>query len=138
MHGDFALSFAELYQRGADKLSTVLRETIESGMEIRAHEYNRAVERIHELNYELEKLMKGFEALITPAVPGTAPRGLETTGSPIFCTIWTLCGVPAVTLPILKGKNGLPMGVQLVTVKGQDAKLLQVASWLERRLLSFR
>jgi Asp-tRNA(Asn)/Glu-tRNA(Gln) amidotransferase A subunit family amidase len=134
MHADFALNYADIYRRGSDKLSPVLRETIEKGMEVPAFEYNRAVERIPQLNMELEKLIEEFDALITPAAPGPAPLGLDATGNPIFCTIWTLCGVPAVTLPLLKGANGLPMGVQAVAGRGNDGKLLRVAAWLERRL----
>jgi Asp-tRNA(Asn)/Glu-tRNA(Gln) amidotransferase A subunit family amidase len=134
MQADFALSFDALYRRGADKLSPVLRETIEQGMTVPAFAYNRAVERIALLNAELDKLLEGFDALITPAAPGPAPLGLDATGSPIFCTIWTLCGVPAITLPLLKGANGLPMGVQVVAGKGQDGRLLRAAARLEERL----
>ena len=55
---------------------------------------------------------------------------LESTGSPIFCTIWTLCGVPAVSLPILGGATGMPMGAQVVGRKGEDARLLRTARWV--------
>ncbi|MHB8907416.1 MAG: amidase [Syntrophales bacterium] len=134
MQADFALNFADLYRRNAGRLSTVLRETIEKGMEVPAHEYNRAVERIPLLNEELNKLMEEYDALITPAAPGPAPAGLDTTGSPIFCTIWTLCGVPAITLPLLKGANGLPMGVQVITGRGNDRRLLRISIWLEEQL----
>jgi Asp-tRNA(Asn)/Glu-tRNA(Gln) amidotransferase A subunit family amidase len=62
-----------------------------------------------------------------------APIGLESTGDPVFCSPWTLCGNPAVTLPLLRGENGLPIGVQLIGPTGGDAALLQVAVWLEAR-----
>ncbi|MCH2520277.1 MAG: amidase family protein, partial [Dehalococcoidia bacterium] len=52
------------------------------------------------------------------------------TGDPIFCTLWTLCGTPAVTLPLLEGADGLPIGVQLVGQRGDDARLLRTANWL--------
>jgi len=134
MQADFALNFADIYRRGADRLSPVLRETIEAGMAVPAHEYNQAAERIPRLNAALEKLLKEFDVLITPAAPGPAPAGLDSTGSPVFCTIWTLCGVPAITLPLLTSTSGLPMGVQVVAGRGNDARLLQVAAWLEGRM----
>ena len=134
MQADFALNFADIYRRGADRLSPVLRETIEAGMAVPAHAYNRAVESIPRLNAALDPLIQEYDALITPAAPGPAPAGLDSTGSPIFCTIWTLCGVPAVTLPLLTSTTGLPMGVQLVAAKGNDRRLLQVAAWLEGRM----
>lgn len=134
MEGDFALSFADLYGHSRNSLSQVLVEAIERGREVRAHEYNRAVESIAVLNDALDQIFEDYDAILTPASPGPAPRGLDTTGNPIFCTIWTLCGVPAVTLPLLKGANGLPMGVQVVAGKGQDGRLLRTAAWLEAHL----
>ncbi len=68
-----------------------------------------------------------FDAIVTPATTGEAPVGLESTGSPIFCTIWTLCGLPAITLPLLKGAHGMPIGVQLVGAAGEDGRLLRTA-----------
>jgi Asp-tRNA(Asn)/Glu-tRNA(Gln) amidotransferase A subunit family amidase len=68
--------------------------------------------------------------IVTPATTGQPPRGLESTGSPTFCTIWTLLGMPAVTLPLLTGADGMPIGVQLVGRFGDDARVLRTARWL--------
>ncbi|MGH6919683.1 MAG: amidase family protein, partial [Geminicoccaceae bacterium] len=95
-----------------------------------AVDYNRAVERVAGLNAALDELFRTYDAILTPAAPGEAPTGLASTGSPVFCTTWTLCGVPAVTLPLLTGASGLPIGVQLVGEKGDDARLLRTARWL--------
>ena len=57
--------------------------------------------------------------------------GLAATGSPAFCTLWSLTGSPAVSLPILQGPNGLPLGCQLVGGLGDDARLLRTARWLD-------
>jgi Asp-tRNA(Asn)/Glu-tRNA(Gln) amidotransferase A subunit family amidase len=38
--------------------------------------------------------------------------------------------MPAVTLPLMRGEDGLPMGVQLVGFRGDDARLLRTARWL--------
>jgi len=65
-----------------------------------------------------------------PATVGEAPVGLESTGSPVFCTLWTLCGMPAISLPMLEGAAGMPLGVQLVGPRGDDARLLRTARWL--------
>ena len=56
------------------------------------------------------------------------------TGNPIFCSTWTLLGTPAVTLPLLEGPNGLPIGVQLIGRRGNDARLLRTARWLAARV----
>jgi len=130
MEADLAKSFAPEYARGREQLSARLCEMIERGQEVRAVDYNRAVERIALLNAALGEIFMTHDAILTPAAPGEAPEGLESTGSPIFCTLWTLCGVPAVTLPLLTGTSGLPIGVQLVGQKGDDARLLRTARWL--------
>jgi len=82
----------------------------------------------------VELFEQRYDAILTPAAPGTAPKGLASTGDPSFCTLWTLCGMPAVSLPLLKGANGLPLGVQLVDPRDSDARLLRTARWLAARV----
>ena len=130
MHTDFAKNLAGYYERGKDELSDVLRGLIEEGQNVLAVDYNRAVDWIEVLYAGLERLFERYDAILTPAALGEAPAGLGATGDPIFCRLWTLCGTPAVTLPILKGSNGLPIGAQLVGPRGDDARLLRTARWL--------
>ncbi len=134
MEADLARSFAAEYQRGRDQLTGRLCEMIERGQRCLAVDYNRAVDAIPWLGHALEPLFERYDALLTPATTGPAPHGLGATGSPVFCTIWTLCGMPAVTLPLLQASNGLPLGVQLVGQKGDDARLLRTARWLVETL----
>jgi len=54
----------------------------------------------------------------------------------VFCTLWTLCGMPSLGLPLLTGANGLPLGVQLVGRRGDDARLLRTARWLTSHVRS--
>jgi Asp-tRNA(Asn)/Glu-tRNA(Gln) amidotransferase A subunit family amidase len=90
----------------------------------------RALEQIPLLAEALDNTLGGFDAVVTPATPSEAPVGLHATGSPIFCTIWTLCGIPALSMPLLHGADELPLGVQLVARRGDDARLLRTARWL--------
>jgi Asp-tRNA(Asn)/Glu-tRNA(Gln) amidotransferase A subunit family amidase len=130
MVADLAKSFAREYDKGRDRLSARLCEMIEAGQRVLAVDYSRALERAAALNAALDELFTRYDAILTLAAPGEAPKGLGSTGSPVFCTTWTLCGVPAVTLPLLTGASGLPIGVQLVGMKGDDARLLRTARWL--------
>ena len=130
MEADLAKNLAKEYESGRDKLSDTLCEMIERGQKVLAVDYNRAVDRQASLNMALGEIFERVDAILTPAALAEAPRGLESTGSPVFCTIWTLCGTPAITLPLLEGSSGLPMGVQLVGRKGDDARLLRTAQWL--------
>lgn len=130
MEADIAHSFAAEYARGRAQLSPVLSAMIERGQGVLATDYNRAVGKIPALNAALDAIFAGFDAIVTPATTSQAPLGLESTGSPIFCTIWAFCEVPTVSVPILRGATGMPMGAQLVGRKGEDARLLRTARWV--------
>nr|WP_239016277.1 amidase [Spiribacter vilamensis] len=116
----------------ADPVSAAFQALVEQGRSIHAVDYLAARDMQAIMRDSLEPLFERFDAILTPAAPGEAPRDLNSTGDPIFSTLWTFCGLPAVTLPLLAGENGLPIGVQLIGPYGQDAKLLRTARWLTR------
>jgi Asp-tRNA(Asn)/Glu-tRNA(Gln) amidotransferase A subunit family amidase len=130
MDAEMAASLGLEWERGRDQLSARLRELLARGREVRALDYQQALARIPLLNQSFEELFLRFDAILTPAAPGTAPRGLDSTGDPAFCTLWTLCGTPAISLPLMRGMNDLPLGVQLVGPREGDARLLRTARWL--------
>jgi len=134
MCADLAKSFAGLYETGKDQLSDTLVNMIEEGQKVLIADYSHALDRIQILYARLEKIFDKYDAIMSPAVTGEAPHGLEATGSPVFCTLWTLLGTPALSLPLLKGSNGMPMGVQLIGARWDDARLLQTANWLIREV----
>jgi Asp-tRNA(Asn)/Glu-tRNA(Gln) amidotransferase A subunit family amidase len=134
MNADLAKNLAGYYEHGKDRLSEVLREKIEEGQKVLAVDYNKAVDGREFLNDGLDGVFDRYDAIITPATTGEAPAGLDSTGSPIFNSLWTYCGTPAVTLPLMEGPNGLPVGVQLIGRRGDDARLLRTARWLVGRV----
>ncbi len=135
METEMAANLELEWRSGKEKLSERLRGLIERGREVRAVEYLRAVRAIAPVIESLDELfMERYDAILTPAAPGTAPKGLGATGDPSFCTLWTLLGMPAVTLPLMQGANGLPIGVQLVGRRNFDARLLRTARWLVEKL----
>jgi Asp-tRNA(Asn)/Glu-tRNA(Gln) amidotransferase A subunit family amidase len=130
MEAEMAAALVDEYDRGRDRLSDALRGQLERGRAITALEYQAALARIPLLNEGFDELFERCDAILTPAVAGTAPKGLTSTGDPSFCTLWSLCGMPALALPLLQGANGLPLGVQLVGQRHRDARLLRTARWL--------
>jgi len=130
MEADIAANYEAEYERGADKLSVSLKEQIERGRSVKAVDYLKALARIPMVTEALDEIFDRYDAILTPAVTGAAPLGLESTGSPMYCTLWTFCGMPALNLPLLQAGNGLPVGVQLVGRVGDDARLLRTARWL--------
>jgi Asp-tRNA(Asn)/Glu-tRNA(Gln) amidotransferase A subunit family amidase len=135
MDADMAHNLQREWTHGREQLSPQLRTLIARGVEVKAVDYLRARGSIAGVVDSFEDLfMERYDAIITPAALGTAPKGLEATGDPALCTLWTLCGMPALTLPIMRGANGLPLGVQLVGRRNYDARLLRTARWLEARI----
>jgi len=114
--------------------SARFRGMIEDGRTVSAVDYLAAREQREVLNAGLDEVFARYDAIITPAAPGEAPKGLEATGDPAFCTLWTFCGTPALSLPMLVGENGLPVGVQIVGQRGHDRRLMRNANWLTGQL----
>jgi Asp-tRNA(Asn)/Glu-tRNA(Gln) amidotransferase A subunit family amidase len=104
---------------------------IDEGRQISKEAYVYCKEMAMEIAEVVDDVLNPFDAVLTPATPTKAPLGLESTGSPIFCTIWSLTGVPAISLPVLRGKNGMPLGLQLVSPRGMNKKLTEIAEWVE-------
>jgi Asp-tRNA(Asn)/Glu-tRNA(Gln) amidotransferase A subunit family amidase len=134
---EIAINLRREWDHGRDKLSPALRQRIADGRDVRAMDYLRALGRIPELNASFTELFEQrYDAIVTPAAFGTAPKGLESTGDPALCALWTLCGMPALSVPLMQGANGLPLGVQLVGARHRDGRLLRTARWLVSHLSS--
>jgi len=135
MASEMAVNLAREWERGHDRLSEQLRKQIEQGRAVSAFDYQRALRRIDPVHESFVELFEQrYDAILTPAAPSAAPKGLGATGDPAFCTLWTLCGMPAITLPLLQSADGLPIGVQLVGPRHGDARLLRTARWLAAKL----
>jgi Asp-tRNA(Asn)/Glu-tRNA(Gln) amidotransferase A subunit family amidase len=120
------------------ELSPRLAQLLDAGMTIGADEYDRALARAAEARAGLDAFFGECDAVLVPAAPGEAPPGLGNTGDPIFNRMWTLLGVPCVTLPARWAENGLPTGAQLVGRIGNDARLMGCAAFLEQALAASR
>jgi Asp-tRNA(Asn)/Glu-tRNA(Gln) amidotransferase A subunit family amidase len=116
------------------ELSPRLAQMLDAGLAIGAADYDLALLRTAEARAELDAFFGACDAILVPAAPGEAPAGLGGTGDPVFNRMWTLLGVPCLTLPARWGETGLPTGVQLVGRLGGDGRLLACAAFLERAL----
>ncbi len=131
MDAEMAANLGREWDKGRDRLSASLRARLQSGRDVRALDYLRALARIGDLNESFAELFaQRYDAILTPAAAGTALEGLDSTGDPAFCVLWTLCGMPALCVPLMQGANDLPLGVQVVGPRHGDARLLRTARWL--------
>jgi Asp-tRNA(Asn)/Glu-tRNA(Gln) amidotransferase A subunit family amidase len=130
---EMAVHFGPILDRAPELLSDNLRQQLEEGRRVSGVEYIAALNARAEFYATVEDLLMNYGTILTPAAFGPAPKGLDSTGNPVFCGFWTYLGVPAVTLPLLEA-DGLPMGVQLIGPRRDDGRLLRTAQWLVRRL----
>ena len=127
-----ARALGDLQSQQRAQLSAVLNRFLDEGHTIGAAAVAEALAQRQTLQAEFGTFITGFDAIVTPPVRGEAPATLEHTGDPVFCTIWTLLGVPALTLPAGFGPRSLPLGLQVVGMFQDDAHLLRVARWVEQ------
>lgn len=127
-------SFAgPVMDRAPSLVSERLEGELVEGRGYRAVDYYAALALRERLYGEVERILADHDAILTPAAPGPAPKGLGATGNPVFNAFWTWLGVPCVTLPLLEA-DGMPLGIQLVGARRDDARLLRTARLLEKRL----
>ena len=110
--------------------SEALRNLLAHGRSVSAVDYLGALAKAERYAAGLIDIFNAYDAIVTPAAPGVAPKGLGFTGDPAFCTLWTLSGLPALSLPLFAGEGGLPLGAQLVGPPGRDGRLLRTATAL--------
>jgi len=135
MSAEMATNLEREWEKSGDRLSEQLRSFIERGREVRAVDYQRALRQIRPMHESFVELFEQrYDVILTPSAPSAAPKGLAATGDPSFCTLWTLCGMPCVTLPLLESSDRMPIGVQLVGARNGDAKLLRTARWLAAKV----
>jgi len=125
--------YGPFFDERPELLSDKLRGRMAETKDLSARSYVRALLERNVIYQSLENVLSRFDAILCLSSAGPAPRGFETTGSPAFNSPWTYLGVPCVSLPCLSVR-GLPVGVQLVGLRGGEARLMRVARWLDERL----
>jgi Asp-tRNA(Asn)/Glu-tRNA(Gln) amidotransferase A subunit family amidase len=123
--------FASLESRHRLQFSAPLQALLDRGKRITAEQHARHLARQADYRRWLDTLFDGCEAIVTIPAAGEAPEGLANTGDATFCSLWTLAGLPAITLPSGRGPNGLPLGLQVVGRYREDERALQAAAWCE-------
>src|SRR5439155_14460214 len=131
---ELVASLAYERTRHAAQLSPRLGQLLDAGMTVTADAYEAALAETAMARAHLDYFFGTCEAVLVPVAPGEAPPGLGYTGDPVFNRMWTLLGVPCVTLPAIRGDSGLPTGIQLVGRIGDDARLMAAALFVERAL----
>lgn len=126
-----AQALASEFQLHGKDMGTKLVELIEQGLATSYAEYRASIFAAEQCKQGLSKVFADdVDVILAASAPGVAPHGLDGTGDPVYCRAWTLLGVPCLNLPLNKGQEGLPVGVQLIADRWQDERLLSIARTL--------
>ncbi len=122
------------FATGWDLASDSIKPVIERAKGYSEAQYQDALAMLQGAEDYFAQFFNDYDAIVTPAATGEAPLHAGHTGDPVFCKIWTSAGLPSLSMPLLTGENGLPVGVQLVGAAEADDRLLRTAGWLLRQL----
>ena len=134
MHAEGQRTFRLAALAFPDRLHPEQQAEVDHASGVDAGRLSESLDALARMRVRMDARLGDFDAWLTPAVPGAAPRGLARTGDAVFNRLWTALHVPAVTLPGYRNAAGLPIGVQLIAPRWQDAALLQVAGQVEAAL----
>ncbi len=134
MHAESARALGWEMTTHRHQLSPYLREKMEWGLAQPITAVAAARARQRRLQDRFDAVMDGLDCLITPAAPGVAPLGLAWTGDAGSNFLWTALHTPCITVPAGTGPHGMPLGVQIVTRRGEDSAALAWAAWIAAAL----
>ena len=114
-----------------EDLSEHIHAILDRASKIPIGDYEDAVAFGESQRAKYSALLARYRGLLTLAALGEAPLANASTGDPAFSTPWTFLHVPCISLPLLRGRNGLPIGVQIVAPRFADHAALEIAANLE-------
>ena len=109
------------------QLSPRLQGIVQAGLAVTPEQYDQAQALVARCRAQRADVFQDVDVLLAPSAAGAAPVGLDNTGDPVFCRIWTVLHTPTVNIPAGVAPNGLPVGLQVVGPVGADAFTLAAA-----------
>lgn len=102
--------------------------------------YERILEGRKYICQRMNQLLSQYPIILAPTAPsiafkfGEKQSTLEMYLSDIYTVTANIAGIPALSLPIAKGIDDMPIGIQLMAGRGAEGMLLQVSHALECNL----
>ena len=119
-------------------------QSVEIGRKLPATQYVKAIQRMHRLSREMAAFMNDWDMILSPTLvcPPVKTGWLDPNDDPDiygsrfgaywgFTNLYNATGQPAISLPLHRTAEGLPIGVQFAARYGDEATLLQLATQLE-------
>ena len=115
-----------------EKMSARFTAMIEHGQSITLQDYQQALEQQEQISHRFDAWMNDYDILLTLGTAGEAPLGIDAVEPPDSNLIWTFLGVPSLMMPVLKGPNGLPVGILCIARKYCDLQLIEFSQLLKK------
>ncbi|XEV02025.1 hypothetical protein FSHL1_007312 [Fusarium sambucinum] len=126
LHTEGRATFLPEYRIGKNHMGQVLIEHVENADNFSRKTQLKALDSMARLRPVFDEIASQYAAIITPSVPDEAPVGIESTGSHIFCSMWSGLHTPVLNVPGFKGEHDMPVGLSLVAPRYRDRHLLEV------------
>lgn len=135
----YTKSLSYYFKRELEKrslVSNIFYEFASQAKDFTVSQFDQAIEYQSKISKILDKSFEQFDIIISLSTAGHAPlRNEKEKDDPSL--IWTMCGNPAINMPVVKTEEGLPMGIQTVARRYNDKLLLRFVSLLRRKGLIF-
>ena len=132
---EFARSMTWEVENHWEDISEALRtRKLKDGLACTLAQYREACSVHEHCRGLFTPLMRRYDVLLAAAAAGEAPIGWDPVSHNAVYQIWTAMRVPLISLPVFKGPNGLPIGVQLIANRRDDCRLFAVSRWIVDRL----
>jgi aspartyl-tRNA(Asn)/glutamyl-tRNA(Gln) amidotransferase subunit A len=147
-HVGLANLFGTAWREDAASFDPDIARQIERGLAWSGAQVAQAREAGRQIALTLAQFFTRFDFLVCPTTPcvawphdrlGPATIGgvpVEPRGHAVFTPFINHAMAPAISLPCGTGRDGLPVGLQLIAARGLDRTLLQVAGAIEQALQS--
>ena len=135
--------YRNLINKTPEKVSERLKNTLKKAEAMTPEMYQRFILQRAYIRQAHKMCAPVADAIITLSCPGPAPKWsgdtdgralvARPTGDPVFNFASSLMGAPCVTIPMLSIDN-LPVGIQIITQREEDAKATSYARWIHKNL----
>ena len=115
--------------RDESKLSAAMLKRAKDSEIMTLQDYRDALAEREHARRIYARLNGVADACISLSAAGCAPVGLRSTGNAAFVVTGSMLGVPAISLPLL-AESELPLGMQLLGFRDDDASLFAIAAAL--------
>jgi amidase len=132
---EFARTFTWEIENHRDRIAEpILASRVADGASGGLERYVESCSLAERLRLEMDTLWRDYDVLMTPGATDEAPVGWDAFAGADLYKMWTALHVPAITLPVFQGPNGMPIGLQFFAKRHHDRALFSSARWAHRAL----